>query len=266
MTAHSLSTLTRPRPNGDAFTLDVPDGWQQGRGCFGGLTLSALVRACEQFEREPERTLRSVSGHIVGPVLPGAVEIRVERLRSGSGVSTLAASLRQSGETLVHAVCLFGKRRVDDGDWLELMPPARADWRVIEPLPVGPPFGPVFAQHMEFRSVGAMAFSGDTTKPVEGFLREKHPGPARDAAMLVALVDAWWPVAVSRMTSPRPMATVAFTCQLLGDLATVPVDEPVYHRGRADAASDGYTVEMRELWTTTGRLLALNQQTIAIIK
>ena len=51
----------------------VPDGWQQGRGAFGGLVLAALARAVEMSEPEKDRTLRSFNGEIAGPVLPGAV-------------------------------------------------------------------------------------------------------------------------------------------------------------------------------------------------
>ena len=35
---------------------------------------------------------------------------------------------------------------------------------------------------------------------------------------------------------------------------------------RLVAATDGYVVEFRELWSETGKLLALNQQTFVIIK
>ena len=30
---------------GDRFAWDVPDGWQQGKGAFGGLVIATLARA-----------------------------------------------------------------------------------------------------------------------------------------------------------------------------------------------------------------------------
>jgi hypothetical protein len=43
-------------------------------------------------------------------------------------------------------------------------------------------------------------------------------------------------------------------------------EAPFSFRSRAVAEAEGYTVEMRELWGEDGRLVALNQQTIAIIR
>ena len=72
------------------FDLEVQPGWAQGRGTFGGLVLAALVRAMQQCEPESERSLRSVTGELVGPVVPGACEITVELLRRGNAASSRA--------------------------------------------------------------------------------------------------------------------------------------------------------------------------------
>jgi hypothetical protein len=68
------------------------------------------------------------------------------------------------------------------------------------------------------------------------------------------------------MTAPRPMATLAFTLQIVADLDALPPGEPLFHRATAVAAREGYSVEMRELWTKAGALVALNQQTFVAIK
>jgi hypothetical protein len=56
---------------------------------------------------------------------------------------------------------------------------------------------------------------------------------------------------------------VAFTLDLVGDVAAGDRDAPAYHRGRVLAAQQGYLVEQRELRSEDVRLLAVNQQTIA---
>ena len=33
---------------GGRFVGEIPDGWQQGRGAFGGLVLATLLRAIER--------------------------------------------------------------------------------------------------------------------------------------------------------------------------------------------------------------------------
>jgi acyl-CoA thioesterase len=60
----------------------------------------------------------------------------------------------------------------------------------------------------------------------------------------------------------RPMATIAFTIDFLGE----PGDGPWLYRGTAPVCGDGYFLETRELWTASGQLVALNHQTFAIIK
>ena len=93
MTA-GLHDLTTPVPDGiGTFTLDVPDGWQQGRGAFGGLVLGALARASIMSEPDVSRTLRSLTGELPGAVPVGRSTIAVETLRRGSGASTLHARL-----------------------------------------------------------------------------------------------------------------------------------------------------------------------------
>lgn len=51
------------------FEANFPDGWQQGRGLFGGLVTAALVRALEATAGG--RVLRSLTSELCGPVRPG---------------------------------------------------------------------------------------------------------------------------------------------------------------------------------------------------
>ena len=60
------------------YALDVPDGWAQGRGAFGGLVLGAMLRAVTRAEPDPARRVRSVTGEIPAPVLPG-LAVRVQQ-------------------------------------------------------------------------------------------------------------------------------------------------------------------------------------------
>ena len=73
------------------------------------------------------------------------------------------------------------------------------------------------------------------------------------------------------MDRPRPAATVGFTLDRVADPATLSRDadgrlEALFHRGRTVAARDGFTVEVRELWTQAGDLVSWNTQTVAVIK
>lgn len=258
----AFDVLTTPVPAGDGrFTIDLPDGWQQGRGAFGGLVLATLTRAAEAVVADPERPLRSLTAEIVGPVQPGATELRVEVLRAGTGVTTVAARLVQAGEVQAHVVGAFGKARPTFSAAPALPPPDLSrGWRDIAPIPVGPPMAPVFTQHVDFRFV-----SQDDT--AEGWVRLRAPGRARDAAYTVALCDCWWPALIDpRFDAPRPVATLAFALERVAPLDGLDPEAPLRYRARVLAGADGYAVEQRELWGEDGRLVALNQQTVVIMK
>jgi acyl-CoA thioesterase len=62
------------------------------------------------------------------------------------------------------------------------------------------------------------------------------------------------------------MATLGFTFQRIAGLDGLDPDAPLFYRGRVLAAQDGFAMEQRELWGEDGRLVALNQQTLVVIK
>jgi hypothetical protein len=41
--------------------------------------------------------------------------------------------------------------------------------------------------------------------------------------------------------------------------------QALFHRGHSVAARDGFTVEVRELWTQAGQLVSWNTQTVVVI-
>jgi len=271
-----LQSLTTPRRLDESrFSAEIPDGWQQGRGAFGGLVLANLVRAIEAFDATPvrdgaasgpERTLRSLTAQILAPVLVGPAAIRVERLRTGSGVSTIAARVEGGGEVLAHAVGVMAKARGSDTDFCHAAAPAMPPWREVPVIPVQPPIGPVFARHFEYRVTGPPPYSGGSPAAASGWIRPRDPGAARDAAYVTALADCWWPALFARLAAPRPMATLTFTLDIVGSLDGLDPEAPLFHDASATVARDGYALETRELWGEDGRLVSRNHQTITVIK
>ncbi len=262
-----LHTLLTPRPAAPStYGVTIPNGWQQGRGAFGGLVIGGLVRALEASEPEPERQLRSLTAELCGPVVPGPAQITVEVLRRGSGLTTLAARLTQGAEVLAHAVGMLGRTRGEPSRRNYLPMPVLRPWQAVPVTQVQPPLGPPFARFMEMRNTGPAPFSGGTEPFVSGWVRPLEPGVGRGAAYLAACVDAWWPASFSIWSEPRPIGTIAFTLEITGTFEGLDPDAPLFHQARIVAEHDGYLVEMRELWGEDGRLMALNQQTIAIIR
>ncbi len=227
--------------------------------------IATLARACERSTEDRDRALRSMTAELPGPTEPGPASIEVETLRAGNAVTTVAARLVQKGEVRAHAVAVLGRKRIEAPPRSEAAPTATPFDR-IEPLPSDAPFYPTFAKYYEFRNVGPLPFMGGSEPVASGWVRPRNPGPSRDAAWVIGCADGYWPASFTAEHGPRPMATIAFTIDLLADVGALPLEEPLLHVGRVKAASEGYVVEDRELWTAAGVLVALNRQTFVVIR
>lgn len=265
MSLPPLDLLCTPEPlSPGKLRATVPEGWKQGRGIFGGLVTALMTRALEA--QAPGRPLRSLTAELCGPLQPGEVKLSLTTLREGNAVTTCTVQLEQGGEVQAHGVGVLGKARVNEHDGVHLAPPVRPDWRVLERIPVEPPFGPEFAPFFDFRAEKYLPMSGGKEPRSEGWIRPVNPGATRDAAYLAACADAWWPALFPIVEAPRPMATIAFTFQPFTHFEGLNPEAPLFVRAHLAAVADGYCVEFRELWGEDGRLLALNQQTFVIIK
>lgn len=255
-----FATLSAVVPIGDGkFAIDVPDGWQQGRGAYGGYGIACLTRALETVESTSERPLRSLNAELCAPLMPGRAEISIEVLRRGSGMTTVLARTVQEGTVVAHATALLGRARTGqpyDG----LSAPNFQQPYVVMPQE-GP--WPRFTRFFEFRIVGAVPFSGSDAAQVETWVRMREPGKTFDTPQLVALADATWPAIFSHLTTVQPMSTISFMLQAFGPWDGLRPDAPIYHRSRVLWARDGHSAEVREIWSEDGRLLALNHQTFA---
>ncbi len=247
-------------PSGET-TWRVPDGWQQGRGAFGGITLAALAKAASAGLPSTDRPLRTITAEIPGAVLVGPAVVNVTPLREGHSLSTVAAHLVQSDEVVAHAVLNFGKTRDVAFDRMpaDAAVPPFADCGVSS---LGT-LAPTFAQHFEHRLVRGVPLGGGEAV-TEGWIRLREPGDVPPWVALLVLVDCWFPSIFPALTVTRPCATISFAAHLF-DRGWLP-HEPLFNRSRLVLSQQGYFAEIRELFTERGELAAVNQQTMAIIK
>ena len=254
----------------DPRTWDVPDGWQQGRGAWGGLVVGAMVRAAVDAEPDPRRRVRTVSAHLFGPTVVGPAQVLVRSVRIGSAMSTWTVDVVDaSGEATANAVVITGTDRAAElsdayPGWGLARCPQLPDWQVLPVAPVRPPIGPVFSEHIEYRVVEGLPFTEGPTRTA-GWVRFAEQD-AWTADQLLGIVDAWWPCAMPALPAPHPMATVAFSAHLLIDPATIPAGEPLMAEAQMSAAHEGFTSETRRLWTADGRLAVENHQSIVVIR
>ncbi|MEM1415910.1 MAG: thioesterase family protein [Myxococcota bacterium] len=245
------------------FLANVPTGWEQGRGAYGGLVLGLLGRAL--VASEPERPLRTMMGEIPAPVVAGPAEIHVTTTRRGTKLTSLDARLLQEGETRARATGLLGLARAPDVRFPSMTPPALpADLEALPVVPMAPPLGPTFTQHVTMRCAEGQPLSRAGDAAIVGSVAFREcSSPSYGAPELTGLVDVFWPALLVTESRMRPMATIAFTAEYFGD-AFAPGD--LAFRSRAVAGHEGYVSEVRELWTLDGHLAALNQQTFCVIR
>ncbi len=258
-----LLTATRVDASTDALT--IPLGFSQGKATFGGLVVGACVRSMEARVATDGRRLRSISAQLLGAPSPGETTIRLRLLRTTSTVTTFAADLEQRGEVMTHVVGVFGKDRATDLDWQRIPPPAMPDWRSLEPLVMELAFVPEFTQHFEYRSTGAVPYTG-STEASAGFLRPRVPCERRDGALLACLADVWWLASATSMSDFRPGATLTLNADFHHALDGLDPEAPVFHRGASHVLHQGYAHETRELWGVDGRMLVTATESIVIIK
>ncbi|HTL32234.1 MAG TPA: thioesterase family protein [Kofleriaceae bacterium] len=254
----TLEAATTPQSG----VLDIPVGWRQGPGAYGGLVVASLMRAAEQAIGDPARAIRSVTAEIPAPVEPGRGDFDVEILRAGKSVTTARVALKQAGETRAHAVVIVATDRPNSMSWNELAPPAAPSFASLPSMPTDGPF-PEFAQQFDFRIVEGIPAAGKPGACI-GWVKARAAGSRFDAAYLAAMIDVWFPAALVYAKEMRPMATISFTLEVI-DAANLR-DEPLLYRAVSPVTADSYSFETRELWTAEGRLLARNHQTFVIIK
>lgn len=250
------------RSDDQGLYVEVPDGWQQGRGAFGGLSFAWLVRAAVAAEPDAERRPRAMSLQLCGPVRPGRARLGVEALRVGNGVSHRLVRLVQGDEAPSVGIVTLGRAR-GEAAWCGLEAPTVTPWRELPVVPTVPQM-PTFARHMEFRfAYGDPPWSRSATGVSGAWVRRRERAGPRDAAEIALLLDALWPSAIVRAEGPRPVATIAASVQWFDDGGDP--DAPALLVVRSDAAREGYTLEDRVLWADDGRLLATCRQTIAVL-
>jgi hypothetical protein len=252
------------RAGENVYRAAIPDGWQQGRGAFGGVVLGTLARAMIASEPDASRHLRMIAGEICAPVLSVESQIEVTVLRRGKNLTNLDARMIQNGSIVARASAGLSAPRSTAGEVLSPPPPERKPISQALSTAMPSPPAPSFARHYEFHVTGPLPFSSGDEPIVHGSVRERTPPASLDAPAIIGMLDSFWPALFSTSSMPRPMATAGFTAELLVDPKTLDASEPLFYRAHVAAMRDGFFVEMRELWSAS-TIVAMNQQTFAIL-
>ena len=244
-------------------SVRIPEGWMQGRACFGGLVAALLFRRVES--RVPDRTPRSLTISFIGPVVAGSAQLQVEVFREGKSVTQAECRLLQEGQVLAVMLASFGRARESS---IAVSGPAMP---VISPpeqtmaLPEVPGLTPEFVSHFDFRwAEGPFPYTAGEQGLIAGWVRVREPA-GHSVAHLLALVDAWPPAIIGLFSRPAPSSSLTWTIELIQEVAALPsAANPWWgYRADTDFAADGYAHTRAMLWDAKGRPVAISRQTVA---
>jgi acyl-CoA thioesterase len=246
----------------------IDESWHQGRGAFGGLLAATTLSAMLEDVNDAERIPRSLTLHFCAPAA-GEVELATEIVRTGSRVTH--ATFRIEGEKGVATVgsASFCRDRPGAERYVLARMPEVAPVASLRALPAGVPGIPAFFQHVDARFGGStMPFSSapaDDAK-VMAWVRLREPA-ALDAPVASLLLDSLPPAITATFGAPRAVASVDFTIHFFAHLTETDVapDEHCLVAITSRWADDGYTEEVRDLWSPRGVLLAQCRQLIALL-
>lgn len=262
----------------DIWTVDevwvVPEGWRNGRGVWGGLVSGQVMTAASAGVPDGWAP-RSLTIAMMAPVPAGPARCEVTNLKTGSAVLVRRVTLRsEQGEELTAATVVFGAPRVPTGaSEFDAGPPVVPAADDVPRVPLGPPLAPEFVGQLSFRPTLGLPYSGSDGRYTAGWI---GPAPGLSdpltPAVIAAYADAWWVACLPALDGstlaggPPPVATVDFSLTFPQDPppGAEVSDQGLWHIGEIVAGQGGYITEVRRLYDPEGRLLALNNQVVAI--
>lgn len=254
--------LANHDPSLTRFTLDVPDGWKQGRTVYGGLSSGLCLQAA--LAHANGRPLRSAMISFVGPSA-GQLTVEAEKLREGR--TACAVRARLSGEAGIGVETVFTFAGERESAYLmdaPLMPErATAPDENSETLSF-PDGAPVFTRNFEFIWAGGGVPFTQSEKPViRMWVRHADPA-ARDLPIsLLTLGDALAPALAPLLSAPTPLSSMTWMVDVLTDTPQTR-DGWWLLESRADHVRGGFSTQDMTIWNTDGACVAKGRQMVTV--
>jgi acyl-CoA thioesterase len=247
------------------MTFTVPAQWSQGRTVYGGLSAAMLYAAARPYV-ESQRVMRSNSINFVGPLLvdtPFTIEIEV--VREGKNVSQVMARAIQNDKTCVVSQICFGMHRVskiivENNETHDMDAPKKGNF-----IPQIPKVTPKFLKNIDLSiHNGGIPFTGRKSAHYHGWMRLKHPPASISDAHIISLIDAWPPTLLQMMKWPAPASTVSWNIEFIHPHRHIEATDWFAYKAETRQAANGYGHTEANIWDSSGELIALSRQTVAI--
>ncbi len=251
------------QPHGEGFKAVIPEGWRQGRTCYGGLTAGLAVCAAERsFDDLPP--LRSVNVNFVGPV-SGDPVFTPKLLRQGRNVTMIEITAKVDEGIIGTVTCAFGAARDSElsAELTALPAPPPLDCEPFTPPQMGS-FVPSFFHRFETHLIdGARPVSGAKEGYIRAWSRHADSSSRNGTASFVALSDVLPPAAMPMFTKMGPVSSMTYLLNILDD-APATQDGWWQVETRQTAARGGYSTQLMRFFDYEGRLVAEGLQSVTI--
>ncbi|RUO36851.1 thioesterase family protein [Aliidiomarina shirensis] len=245
-------------------TLHLPEGWNQGRALFGGLTAGITYQHALNGVN-PNQQVRALTISFVGPLAAGKAQLKRRILREGKNVTQVSIEIEQDNAVMLSALVTFGLSRPSAVKVTDT-PTAK-----VPPREQGPAFprsklSPEFTNHYDYRvSVGGMPFSNNPSREFGGWMRYSQEDSPIDIGLFLGLVDAWPPAVLPHLDAPAPASSLTWTIEFPEPLPTTKRTSDWWqYVAYIDYAADGYGHTHSHIWDNDGKLVAISRQTVTV--
>ena len=255
--------LDSMRRVGDAWRIDVPEDWLQGRTLFGGLQLALAIRAMRRVVG-PNLPLRSAQATFTGPLASRDIEVQARVLRVGKTITHAQCDLRQDGNNGLTAIAIFGAPRRSTFALDIPRPQVGIDPESLVDLPPIPGITPQFVRHIQLRwAIGTPPYTGqpEPRSTIFARLRDRQCTP-EDA--VIALADSIPTPVLSMLHAPAPASSLNWMLEMVGDPAQLDRERWCQIGTEVRAGADGYLSQSSVLWGPDGHALSISHQSVAI--
>jgi acyl-CoA thioesterase len=253
------------RAAGDGrFTGHVSEDFWVQSGPNGGYMAATALHGASLVLGDPERPPRALHARFLAAPEAGPFELRVETLRAGRSMTTLAMSMHQRDKLFLSAsACFsagFSSIEFQDRAMPEVAPFAQAE-------PIGKAI-PLNHRYDMFRAIGEPLRTGARAR-TGGYIRFADPRPF-DALAAAALWDAWPPAMFARAMQTRfrgaaPTVEVSVYFRRRLPLSGMRPEDYAILEVESTSASEGFVEEDGWLWSPDGTLLAQSRQLVLLI-
>jgi len=254
--------MTRIQPTDTGFTLDVEDGWKQGRTVYGGLSAALCLQGA--LSQAGGRPLRSAQISFVGPS-EGVVTIETEKLREGRTACSIRSRLSSEIGIGVETVFTFCGER----ESVLLKEPARMPEKAQTPdetteLLKFPEGAPSFTNNFDFiwAGGGIPFFKSDNTK-VRMWVRHKDEASRLHPLSLMCIADVLPPALTPLLDKPTPLSSMTWMMDVL-------TDTPETENGwwllevSADHVRGGLSTQDMTIWNAHGDCVVKGRQMVTV--